>query len=342
MSPKNNKKTIKQFSIIAAICLSLVSTTVLADDEIPTCPTVKTEGTGVGNGGSNARDQYLAKLRREIGPRITDHGSTATDLANWCDKITSILRRELRRAHLEYSQNRLYISEQILIDALVAAAQSIEVDPTLGGPMTKTLIDRGLLASEALDQAFNACNGFDQISKLNFLFEWVQLVIQVESEFDKPRYIPFRYQYNRCADRCPPEFHLAEFERQLIKYSKKQLEFITTHFTEIANHAGQQVVIPIGNPRVMLVLAELASTSVCNDLSSNLHAYNFACSVRDLELLSQSLKGYNWHGDRSYFRNDAYAIAGVSEEFKRITDELSTFPCSCQHMHTCQLKERGR
>ena len=69
-------------------------------------------GTGVGNGTGDARTAYMDAMRRELGPTVVlSGGQSAYDqVYGWCDRISVVLKRELKRAQLQLQFNRYDLS----------------------------------------------------------------------------------------------------------------------------------------------------------------------------------------------------------------------------------------
>lgn len=286
-------------------------------------------GTGVGNGGNSARDQYIEKLKRDLvmtSPGIVSAGTNPRDIIDWCSRVSATLMRERQRAMLQYQYNRSAAAEQILIDALIVASQSIAVDPEIGGPMTKKLIDRALMYSQALDQALPAEIALSMTTKLNFLFKSVDFIVEVSRDLDMPYYIQYRYQYGGCRE-CPPTFDLAGFQGQFVRMAARQLSFVTNNLTEVLRTGGRLEVFPLGDPRGFLTVSELTSAFVAQDLRDNLHAYANACAIRDLESLSQTLTAFNLYGDRTIYPNDRWAVSQVREEMERLEAQIQSSVC---------------
>jgi hypothetical protein len=281
-------------------------------------------GTIVGNGSNSARDQYIENLRREMGPRMSDRGASVPDLTAWCGRATNILRRELERAKNFTYRNNLVAASQILDDAMLVVGQAMTVDPDRGGPLTKLLVDRGIMMSAALDNVYRTGNRFELVSKLNFLFEYVQFIVKMERDLDRTYYIPYRYKHRRhCRDgECGENFDFAEFQRQLVEYARQQLEFTQRTFTEIARDNGYSRFLPIGSANGFLKIAELASAYVAHDLRNNLRAYANSCVVGRLEVLSNALLNYNDFGDRTYFMSEPQAVDSTARTLIRISNQL--------------------
>lgn len=300
------------------------------------------DGVGVGNGDPDTREIYIQKLKDEMAESFTSGGRRtpkyhADSISSWCSTVSAVLRRELGRASNALKRNQIGKAELTLVDALVAAAQSIEFDPELGGPMTKTLIDRGLLISDAMDEMLGGrcCSKktkVERLTKVKFLVEYVKFIVRTERELDRSWYIPARYRHNscwtecdadgygRCWTECAPEFDFDGFQKQFIEFAQEQLAFMTTHFTETVKRGRNDRVVPIGDPRAFLKLAELGSQFVADDLRNNVYAYHNACSIIDLEALALELNAYNVFGDRSIWYNEREAIEDTQT---RLQDVLS-------------------
>src|SRR5688500_10436944 len=110
------------------------------------------EGVGVGNGGNGAREEYLARLKKEYGHVAVTSRSRINDIAAWCSRAGRILERELNRANRFIEKGRLEQASYTLIDALAAARDSMDTDLDRGAPMTRDLIERGLDYATALEQ----------------------------------------------------------------------------------------------------------------------------------------------------------------------------------------------
>jgi len=288
------------------------------------------EGSGVGNGGNDPLSEYQAGLNRELGVSNCGANCGTADLDAWCAKITRVLRRELSKAQLQIQYENFIFANQILRTSLIAASDSLNADPNLGGPMTKRLIDRGLVLVQALDNANLGIGRLGLVTKAHFLVNYVQLILDVEKHLDRPLYIPYLYKYGRCHRReCPGEFRFDLFEQRYIEFAQRQLSFLNNEFTHVVFRDGASEVIPLGNPKAFLVLAELVTSFVAEDLTSNLYAYAYACVVQDLQALSDSLRCYNWYGDKTVYPNDRWAINSSSMEIDHLIHQMN----SCSNIY---------
>jgi hypothetical protein len=316
---KSRKKRVKMNPVIRALALFAALSATIA----LSCATgaLAAHGTGVGNGGNSARDVYLANLKRELAVRQSN-GNPSAAITAWCSQVSSVLLRERQRAMLQYQYEKLDSAEQILIDALVVSAQSLADSPN-PKPMTKKLIDRTLIYSEALDQALPDDKRLSQVTKLNFLFSSVDFIVDVARTLDPPYYIPYQYQYGGCTLGCPSAFPFSEFEARFVRMASRELSFVVHDLTEAAPQSGSARIFPVGNPHAFLTVAALVTSDVAQDLSENLHAYENACAISDLQIRSAELTAYNLNGDRSIFPNDPWAVSQTAEQMTRLSDRIA-------------------
>lgn len=295
------------------------------------------EGTGVG-GTNSKRDQYLQKLKRELGPKVKvrlDPKSRDAGLAEWCSRVATMLRREKRNAEFAVRNGELAVAEQIVIDALVTAAESMEFDPDLGAPLTKTYIDRGLMISQALDETLRF-HRQALMTKLNFLFSYVDFVVKVDSELDRPFYINYRFGHSSCWDRCrlslsdtcysecQPAFSFKGFQRRYLEFARRQLDMVVSVFTEAVYTPEYTGYRPLGAPEAFLKAAELEAGYVADDISENLYAYAQACAVRRLEEVEATLQMYNIDYSRRIFPSKPAAVNEVANELISVSGSISS------------------
>ena len=303
------------------------------------------DGTGVGNGDGGGRDAYLASLQTQMGTEVETPNETPDEMIDWCDRASVALRRGMKRAMRQVSFNHednnfgKKQAEQTLIDTLVKVGQSLTIDPAIGGPMTKKLVDRMLKYSQRLDQDLHSNNGIALEAKLDFLFSAVKFIIAVEKELDTPYYIPFRYQYHGhypgsdCRE-CSSEFDYAAFQMKFIKVAAQQLSFVIKSFTENGEKDGRIQTFPLGDPKAFLATAEMVSGDVARDLRQNLHAYINCTAIRDLQDLKETLVDYNVNQDRSIYPNSRWAVNEVADSIVGIKSEIRTYSNSCGYTDT--------
>jgi hypothetical protein len=307
-------------STVVALAQTQPSGSSSGSSAVQTSVEIAANGTGVGNGGNSARDVYLSNLKRELAVRQSN-GNPSGAITAWCSQVSSVLLRERQRAMLQYQYEKLDGAEQILIDALVAAAQSLDNNPN-PKPMTKKLIDRTLIYSQALDQVLSGSDRLSEVTKLNFLFSSVDFIVDVARNLDPPYYIPYQYQYGGCNEGCPSAFPFQEFERRFVEMAARNLSFVVRDLTEAAPQSGGVQIYPVGDPRAFLTVAALVTSDVAEDLSENLHAYENACAIGDLQTLSSELTSYNLNGDHSIFPNDQWAISQAAEQMSQLSDQI--------------------
>jgi hypothetical protein len=281
-------------------------------------------GVGVGNGGEGDKSQYIEKLKQELG--VLDRPQSETleisDFYEWCGKVTRMLRRELMRAERQIQFERLALAKQILKDALIVASESFRLDPQAASPITKKLVDRGVIYIDALDEIFWSHQQRDLLTSLLFLTNYVDFIIETEEGLDHPFYIPYICRHQTHPD---SHFDFLRFTNRYLEYAKDQLSFLATHFTRIEKRDGEVWVTPVGNPKAFLKLIELGAFFVAQDIANTLEAWKHACLVMDLEVLSEVLRDFNLFNDRSIFPSIKTALYETRTELDRILSELSSF-----------------
>lgn len=283
--------------------------------------------TGAGNGTEGSRAATRAALGRELGrTRCSAKSCGATQLTAWCGRVTQVVERQLKAAQKKISRSRLEEAKGILVDALELASESLELDPEMAHPLTKLMIDRGLRLNQALDErdrrdGRGAGDRGGLVSRLNYLIEYVELILEQERELDRPYYIPYQYQYGRsCGTRCPASFMQA-IELRYVAYAKAQLEFVAS--ARFADQVGD-VALPVGQAGHFLVAAELFSSFTADDLEPNLFGSIFSCEIGDLRSLADTLGAYNWLGDRSIYERDPEAMNDTFHELTRVSSHLAS------------------
>lgn len=286
-------------------------------------------GVGVGNGGEGDRIQYIEKLKQELGvlDRSRNEAPEISDFTEWCGKVTRMLRRELMRAERQIQVEQLALAKQILTDALIVASESFRLDPQAGSPLTKKLVDRGVIYMDALDELFWNHEHRDLLTSLLFLTTYVDFIIETESGLDHPFYIPYICRHQHHPD---SHFDFLRFTSRYLEYAKEQLSFLATHFTRLEKRDGEIWVTPVGNPKAFLKLLELGAFFVAQDIANTLEAWKHACLVMDLEVLSEALRDFNLFNDRSIFPSVKGALYETRTELERILGELSSFTARLQ------------
>ncbi|OFZ79639.1 MAG: hypothetical protein A2583_04200 [Bdellovibrionales bacterium RIFOXYD1_FULL_53_11] len=242
----------------------------------------------------------------------------------WCSRAIPILEREMWRAHIELQFQRFAMARRILKNAMLAAQYSMSVDPRVGGPILRTMAERGVILMTALDSAMPWHDRNTEVSKTNFAIEYVGRMIKAGRTLDRVYFVPWIYRYNRCYNNCPESFNFAMMEKQYLKFAKSQLDFLLNKFAIIEKdeHGRVSNVFPVGNARMFLVLGELVSQYVAMDLSHNLYAYSQACAVSDLTSLAETLAQYNRTG--AGFPNEVWALTFAASELDRILGGMSS------------------
>jgi hypothetical protein len=286
-------------------------------------------GIGAGNGGGTSRDVYLAKIKQKLDRLRIGSSTHEYEVGNWCSNVGGVLSSELDRAVTQIQRNQPATAQQILIDSLVIAGQSIEINGSFAAPMTKTLIDRGLMISQALDESIPANDLRYLQNKLNFLVNYVQFVIRTNRELDRVYYVPAHYRKTHCGrggngNGCIGDFDYAAYESRYILFAKEQLSFSSQKFLDqvcFGNECGPR---PIGMSIAYLKITELLTAFASEDLSSSLFASRFSCQINELDKISSELRDFN-AGDRSIWNSNRDALrdsaAGVDWVIRLLNEE---------------------
>lgn len=312
--------------ILSVLC---TSAPVFAQDKATVLQgiSLSADGTGVGNGGEGNRAGYIEKLKAELssGNRFVPQ-SELDGLYEWCSRVTRMLKREKKRAMLHLQSERLEVAEQVLKDALVVASQSLQLNHSLGNPLTKRMIDRGVIYADGIENALDTGaprSRMDLLTLIHFISGFVDLIVATEERLDRPYYLPFHYRYGRCEARCPDEFDVAAFTERYLQAGKDELSFLVRNSVTQERVEGRWVVSPIGRPEAFLKLAEVGSGFIAEEISQTLYAYRFSCGIADLRNLSEILRDFNLFQDRSVFPNVRYAVAESAREIERIVAGMS-------------------
>ena len=289
-------------------------------------------GTGVGNGGDGAHAAYIEKLKRELGVHgVHDRNRTVDSVSEWCSNVTRILRREQGRSEMQLNHGQFAIAERTLKDALTVASESMDDNPDLGNPMTKRMVDRGVVYADGIETAL-ATGSYSEtgnlVTEIYFLKGFIDLIVQVERDVDHPYYIPYAYKYRHCNEaECRGEFDFRAFMARYLDYVKSELNFVREYMTHRDFVEGELKITPAGRPEAFLKLAELSSGFLADEISNTLDAYRDACAIVDLQGLSSTLVDFNLYNDRSIYPTFHDALAQVTEELDNISKELNVTSC---------------
>jgi len=277
-------------------------------------------GVGTGSGTTDPSDQYIENLKKQM--QVEEVGSIQ-DLYKWCSRVVSVLKRERQKARTQLLYEKFAEAKKILKRAFISASQSFP-DYEMG-PMTKRIVDRGLIYVQAIEDRLGQNGGKisrrDLVTLVYFLSSYVDLIEEVATNLDRPYYIPYYYTHNRCRKGCK-DFDFRTFSRRYVRYSREQIQYILNEFTQTAPVHGKLRVFPVGDPDAYLKLSELASHYVAKDLSGTLDAYKFSCVISDLKVLSDSLYQYLEQGDRTLYPNDRWAVGDVTYQLKDVHKRL--------------------
>ena len=321
---KTTKTKIIAAELIAlSIFCASVSSAQTRTLNLPNLKAAPSEGTGVGNGDPGDRQATIARIKAELmrNPGAAGIGNEYEQMVQWCNQVSSILGRELRRAHNQMEFGQFIQSEYTMIDALIAARESAIHVPSFSGPMTRALIDRTLVYVDTIGND----NNLSQMTRISFLEGSIKFIVHTSSGFDPGFYLPHHYgQGNRGG-----EFDINSFERELINIAAYQLQFIANTFTETCGGNSYYQNCPVGTPSAFLKVAEFATRFIASDLRSNLHVAVQACNIQRLESLSSELNQFNQSPTQSSFQNSAQAIDFTANEMRSVALHIRNLNSPC-------------
>lgn len=294
-------------------------------------------GTGVGNAGDGARAAYIAKLRKEM--NLDRERDTPEDLIEWCQRVTRVLKREKIRAGNLIEVGNFAAAKTLLLDAMIQASQSLAEHPADAHPMTKRMIDRGLVYEQELESIMSAVNAkkdakadaiplqheptlgeFDLLTLINFLDKFVDLVIHAEAQVDRPYFS--NYYNNRHNRGQNSEFNFDRFRRSYIDHICAEIRFIMTALVSIRHDGPRVIVTPIGKPEVFLKVAELSTTLLADEIERTLERYRYAVTTADMRALSSDIRDFNLNRDRTIYPTTPRALIGVASSLHSFLNSL--------------------
>ncbi len=184
-------------------------------------------GTGVGND----MDPYISQLRRRWSAGQVQTSSPMQSVLAWCNSIGMELKKAKAVAMANSRDQNYQQAYVVLFDTLDFLSRTMVVTMGNNGPLTKQIIDRGILLAHDLNQILSRSKRGHLIAKLNFMFEYIDLIVDVQKNFDNNYYIPFAYRHDKCRDRygsvrsCPNNFNIKKMEKEYLRLAKKQLKF---------------------------------------------------------------------------------------------------------------------
>lgn len=291
-------------------------------------------GTGVRGGGPTDREARKAEILSDFNERfkgqrrIQEKMAKQIDISDWCNFAAVVLKRELAAANKQIYYNQLDSAFVILQDALTNLSSQIELGDSTG-PMTKALIDRGVILAKAIDETLTDTDGEKMgvravKSKIDFLTRYVEFIIETNENLDQSWYIPYYYHYRHRQPQECKEFNFRELEIRYLKFAAKQLRFAYENFTTIVYSDGRYRVYSIGPDKTFFKLAELSAAFVAEDLSNNLYADHFIRQIEELKSLSRSLSKLNTSGiDSTEWVNHAHARSTTREILEQSAERIS-------------------
>ncbi|MBN22910.1 MAG: hypothetical protein CL678_16615 [Bdellovibrionaceae bacterium] len=251
---------------------------------------------------SNRSPLFSFELRSGlVGPRE----DLLQDLSAWCSRVERVLSRAKRDALLISRKHRLgqgngrqlVLASRRLEVTLERIYHSLNIDPEIGGPLTWTLVKRGLELNAILKADSNQSTRAKK-ARYDFLDQYVRFIIRMERNVDSRYYLAYWYHwYPRCRTQCHDEWaDYRNFEALYVDYVREHLDFLSRKFLlkTYAPHAhGGTRVVPIGDSNYVTKLAERVTTYAAQDLMETLYVYRDASLIWDLIDISEDLRdGY--------------------------------------------------
>ncbi len=203
-------------------------------------------------------------------------------LIAWCNQVVPVLGRAQALAMTHTFAGR---EREAIRTLVVGMEQALNMTTVQGRRRTMSgrLLDRGIQIVRGMQADFPTEDALSPL--LNFTSSWVNMVIRVASDLDRPYYIPYaNYYQGVCGVNCGglPYFDYAEFQRRYLSAVSEQLTLITD---TLANGYA-----PLGSPAFFLRATQRILTPVVNeDLSQSLYAYNYSCIAAGLLALVQEI-----------------------------------------------------
>ena len=255
-----------------------------------------------------------------------------TPLHRWGNNSINTLQTALHSARIQIEIGSYGRAKALLVDALKAAAKHFP-KPTVdhGSPLTKKLVDRGILYSRSIENVFKK-DGWTQReihTEIYFLYGYVEMIIEAWKEIDQNYYIDYYHSHRR---RCSPyyycrDFNYREFHRKYIDYVIKEISFVLSNFTEetYLGYVGY-VVVPVGDIRAVLLISEIMSFETSKDILGTLWAHDYSYIAYRLQELHKNLAKFNKEGYRFVYPDGKAALnspIGIHSVFQSAVSSLS-------------------
>ena len=306
-------------------------------------------GTGVGNGTDGPRnndntqaahgldyEQASKTYEGSMGAkRYTVNYEVYDDLSplhHWGNNSINTLQTALYSAQTQIEIGSYGKAKALLVDALNAASKAFPKQTVdHGSPLTKKLVDRGILYSRSIQTAFQK-DGWttgEVQTEIYFLYGYVEMIIEAWEEIDQNYYIDYYHSHRR---RCSPhyycrDFNYREFHRKYIDYVIKEINFVLKNFTKEASlgYTGY-VVVPVGDIRAVLLISEIMSLATSKDILGTLWAHDYSYIAYRLQELHRNLAKFNKEGYRFVYPDGKAVLnspIGIYSVFQSVVDSLS-------------------
>jgi hypothetical protein len=268
--------------------------------------------TLIGLSSAFAQDQAATASRGSHGP--------SDDLSQWCDSTAQDLQEDLARAWTFVDQQNYQQAEQAIVDGFTQAQADLPVENSKS--ITGELIARGLEYLSSLDQTLPDSSPLGAVTRAKFAVDYAEFTINAATEIDIPYYIPYGHCHHYG---CDGDF-MREFQAKFLAYAESQIDFTNNHLTETSYIGNNYPVVPLGNPKAYLKVAEMTASYVASDLSNTIFAPALACTIGQLHGLSKTLSKYN-AGQSGIYPSTAAAVEQTYFQLGRIERSIERQSC---------------
>lgn len=230
-------------------------------------------------------------------PPLTDQA--VENMSAWCDNTRELLLRARRDAEISLyrwdyaaAESRL---RQGLVDADAAGRRFRN-----GGPLTVRAISRGIQLSAELAAA-TAQSSHGPRTRVYFLFNYYDFLVDTVENLDLPLYLPYRH-----CGLCN-RVNATLFEQRFVYYARSQLSLVLNTLAEASSGFASAPIVPVGSPEGFLKALELSAANTASDLRESLWSARYSCAASQLVSVSRELSRFN-AGQVSQYYDEVDAV----------------------------------
>lgn len=214
----------------------------------------------------------------------------------WCQERITLLQRSLHSANRKLNapvkggqsaQHIHYEAIKVLVRGLNRAA---EQEPG-SNVFTRIAVETGLQLVEVLNFADPKKSPDQHETDYYTLVKYFEFVIeQVANKLDLQGYIP----YLKATESDYGHFR-NRLERRFVAYAQIKLDWINRYLARvnpINPDLGELRAVPRGSAKNYLAAAQIVALSTAQDLANSLWEFRFSCAIKELMVVSESLRCY--------------------------------------------------